>query len=114
MRSNEHTYAPGLSIITKVYAGTTSGSVLRRLIMDLWTAGGVGQYLQSGAAYPTEFLHEVIVSLMDKRPGVPDLIDQMTLHSIWSPKTLNLLKMLQALVSNYLGITAYEEKVSDL
>ena len=76
MRSNEHTYAPGLSIITKVYAGTASRSVLRRLIVDLWTANGVGRYLQPGAAYPTEFLHEVIVSLMDKRAGVPDLVDQ--------------------------------------
>jgi hypothetical protein len=38
---------------------------------------------------------------------------KITLHSIWSPKTLNLLKMLQALVSDYLGITANGE-VSDL
>lgn len=76
MRSNEHTYAPGSSIITKVYAGTASGSVLRRLIVDLWTADGVGRYLHPGADYPTEFLHEVIVSLMEKRARVPDLIDQ--------------------------------------
>jgi hypothetical protein len=76
VRSDKRTYAPGESIIAKVYAGTASGSVLRRLIVDLWTANGVGQYLQPGAAYPTEFLHEVIVSLMDKSARVPYLVDQ--------------------------------------
>lgn len=86
VRSDKHTYAPGQSIITKIYAGTGPGSALRRLVVDLWTADGVASYLQPGAAYPTEFLHEVIVSLMDRRARVPDLIDQDNLAPYMEPE----------------------------
>jgi hypothetical protein len=54
--------------------------------VDLWTADGVGQYLSPGAAYPTEFLHEVIVSLMDKRARVPNLIDQNNVAPYMEPE----------------------------
>ena len=45
VRSDKRTYVPGHSVITKVYAGTASESLLRRLIVDLWTTDGTGQYL---------------------------------------------------------------------
>ena len=35
VRSNGYMYAPGPSIINKIYTGTTSASVLRRFVVDL-------------------------------------------------------------------------------
>jgi hypothetical protein len=65
----------GLPVIRIMYAGTTSGYRMRKLLVDLHTYRGTSRWLtQYSKDFPPEFLSELAIHLLDKRYIIADAI----------------------------------------
>ena len=67
---------PGGHQVNIIYAGTTEMSPARRLLVDffVWVGGETwvnGKDMDFVNKYPTEFVNDLIIALMDKRPPPP-------------------------------------------
>jgi hypothetical protein len=79
IRSDQRRYIPGIPAIPKAYAYTTPGSMLRKMIVDIWTKYGNVGCLKPDMDYPMAFLRECLASVLEKRVCNTDLADPLTL-----------------------------------
>ncbi|KAF3005129.1 hypothetical protein E8E13_010297 [Curvularia kusanoi] len=75
VRSDGLEYLPGIDAIERAYKNTTSESLLRKLIVDLWTEFGASGGVVRDEEYPSEFLHDMVIGLLEKRDRNDDVID---------------------------------------
>lgn len=58
---------PGLGAVSKVYKGTPASSPTRKLLVDIFTCQGDSSWLFMTQYWPTDFVREVAVQLLEKR-----------------------------------------------
>lgn len=81
LRSDGYFYIPGVETIRRLYASTAAGCLIRKLVVDIWTAEGTIACLDPVHDVPNEFMQDLCLSLLDKRDRVASLID----HADMSP-----------------------------
>ncbi|KAL6709520.1 hypothetical protein ACN47E_001455 [Coniothyrium glycines] len=64
---DQQTYAPPIKAITTLYAGTSRGSLGRRLLADMWTAIPPEFRLEHQGELPQDFIVDVLIALRKDR-----------------------------------------------
>jgi hypothetical protein len=73
IRKDGQCYAPGPEAVGAIYAGTMPGSPMRRLYVDIYTYRANSIWLSKNSGdWPSEFVHELALELLDKRKTSAD------------------------------------------
>jgi hypothetical protein len=68
LRGDGLLYLPSYNDITLLYSGTTTGSPMRKMIVEMWSNSEASNWLtKETQEWPSDFLYELSVKLLDRR-----------------------------------------------
>ena len=74
-RSNNVAYSLGADTLKIIYDCTPSGSLSRKLIVNLYSSKATEAWMDMGTTYSEGFAPELLFSILKKRLSVPDTMD---------------------------------------